>query len=102
MNPGRFAWFAWNVGDPINFKVLQFDTNPHKHNMLVQRGDVVLRNLEATGYNSDLAPKSDAYLPEVHLEGGPPSKPSTPEHQGTVDPPKYFHTRGGEENGTSP
>ena len=32
MHPRRFVGFAWNVGDPINFKVLQCNKDPHKRN----------------------------------------------------------------------
>ena len=33
MNPRRFAGFAWNVGDPMNFKVLECNEDPHKRNI---------------------------------------------------------------------
>ena len=62
MHPGRFFGFDWCVGNPMTFKVLQFNTDPHKCNMVVNRGVVVLRNLASTGYNSALAPNSDAYF----------------------------------------
>ena len=72
MHPGRFAGLSCNVGDPMTFRVLQYNTDLHKRNMVVHRGVVVLRNLSAMGYNSTLAPMSDAYLLEFHLEVGPP------------------------------
>ena len=78
MHPSRFVRFACNVGDSITFKVLQCNIDPHKRNLEVHRGVVVLCNSAVIGYNSDLAPKSDAYFPEVHLEGGSPIKLSTP------------------------
>ena len=62
MNPGRFVGFAYNSGDPMTFKVLHCHKYLHKRNLVVHIGVVVLRNLEATGYNSDLAQKS-AYFP---------------------------------------
>ena len=82
--------FACNIGNPVTFKLIQYNTNPHKHNMVVHRGVAVPCNLGATGYNSSLAPNSDAYFPEVQLEGGAPSRPSTPVHQVDVDPPAIF------------
>ena len=45
MHPGMFVGFAWNVGNPMTFKVLQYNNNPHNCNMVVQRGVVVLNNL---------------------------------------------------------
>ena len=87
MHPGRFVGFAWNFGSPMTFKVLQCNTDLHKYNMLVHRGVVVPCNLEATGYNFYLEPKSDAYYPEVYLEGAPPSITTIPGQQGTVDTP---------------
>ena len=63
--------------------------------MVVHRGVVFLRNLLAIGYKSDLAPKSDAYFPRVHLEGVPPRKPDTPGQRGTVDPPYILISEGG-------
>ena len=64
IHPGRFVGFAWNVGDPMTFKVLMCNIDPHKRNMVAHRGAVVPRNLEATGYNSALAPNIDAYFPQ--------------------------------------
>ena len=78
MHPSRFFGLSCNVGDPIIFKVIQHNIDPHKRNLEVHRGVVVLCNSAVIGYNSDLAPKSDAYFPEVHLEGGTPIKLSTP------------------------
>ena len=65
MHPGRFVGFAFNVGDPITFKVLQCNEDPHKRNIVFHRGVVVPRSPTEIGYNSALAPKSDAYLPIV-------------------------------------
>ena len=78
MNPGRFFGFTCNFNDSITFKVLQCNIDPHKRNLEVHRGVVVLCNSAVIGYNSDLAPKSNTYFPEVHLEGGSPIKLSTP------------------------
>ena len=96
MHPRRFFGFDWNVGDPMTFKVILCNTDLHKHKMVLHRGVVVPRNLEAAGYNSALAPNSDTYFSEVHLEGGLPSIPDTPVHQGTVDPPILSLQRGEE------
>ena len=63
--------------------------------MVVHRGVVVPSNSELIGYNSDLAPKSDDYFPEIHLEGGTPRKPATPGHQGAVGPPNISIEEGG-------
>ena len=87
IHPRRFVGFNWNMGNLMTFKVLQGSTNTHKHNMVVHRGVVVLNNLTTTGYNSALAPNSDAYSPEVYLESAHPRKPATPGSQVTVDPP---------------
>ena len=65
MHSRRFMGFAWNIGDPMTFKVLQCNTDLHKRNMVVHRGVVVPRNLAAMGYNYALVSKSDAYLPGV-------------------------------------
>ena len=67
MHPGRFMGFAWNIGDPMTFKELQCNTDLHKRNMVLHRGDVFLRTLASTGYNSVLVPKSDAYFPYFQL-----------------------------------
>ena len=37
MNPGRFVAFAWNIGDPFTFKVLQYNEYPHSRNDVVHR-----------------------------------------------------------------
>ena len=41
MHPGRFVWFTWNIGDPMTFKVLQCNEDPHKWNIFVNRGVIV-------------------------------------------------------------
>ena len=87
--------FAWNVSNTMTFKVLQYNTDPHKNNTIVQRVVVVPSNLAATGYNCTLAPKIDAYFPEVQLEGGPPRKPAIPVQKGTMDPPDISIVKGG-------
>ena len=46
----------------MTFKVLHCHKYLHKRNLVVHIGVVVLRNLEATGYNYALAQKS-AYFP---------------------------------------
>ena len=71
----------------MTFKVIHGNIDPHKGNMVVHRGVIVSRNLEPTGYNYALAPKSDAYLPEVYLKGGTPSKPTTTKQQETMNLP---------------
>ena len=74
MRPGRFMGFAWNIGDPMTFKVLQCNKNPHKQNVVFHRGVVVPLSRTATGYNSSLAPNIDAYFPVVQVEGGMTNK----------------------------
>ena len=44
MHSGRFVGFAWNVGDPMNFKVLQCNEDIYKQNIVVRRGFVVPRS----------------------------------------------------------
>ena len=65
MQPMRFVGFAQNVGDPMNFKVIECNEDPHKKNIVVHRGVVVQRSTKAIGYNYALTPKSDNYLPDV-------------------------------------
>ena len=65
MNPGRFVGFAWNVSNPMTFKVLQFNEDQYKRNIVVHRGVFVPRSLTEIWYNSALAHKSDAYLPDM-------------------------------------
>ena len=74
MHPGMFVTSACNVGDPMTFKVLQCNEDPRKRNIVLHRGAVVLHSPTATGYNSALAPKSDAYFQNVQVEGGATSK----------------------------
>ena len=47
----------------MKFKVLQYNTDLHKINVVVYIGVVVPRNSVAIGYNYALETKSDAYLP---------------------------------------
>ena len=70
MHPRRFMGFAWDVGDPMTFKVLQCHANPHQRAQVLRRGAVVPRSLDAAGYNSALQSKSDHYFPVVRPEGG--------------------------------
>ena len=49
MHPRRFVEFAWNVGDPTTFKVIQCNGDPHKKNIVVHRGLVILRSPTAIG-----------------------------------------------------
>ena len=86
MHPGSFVGFSCNVSDTMTFKVIQCNTDLHNHNMVLYIGVIILYNLGAKGFNSSLAPKSDAYFPEVHLEGGTPIIPSTRGHQGPCIP----------------
>ena len=65
MHPGRFVGFAWNVSNPMTFKVLQFNEDQYKRNIVVHRGVFVPRSLTEIWYNSALAHKSDAYLPDM-------------------------------------
>ena len=67
MNPGRFVGFAWNVGEPMTFKVLHCNEDQHKRNIVVHRGIVVPCSPTEIGYKSTLAPKSDAYLPDLQV-----------------------------------
>ena len=70
MHPRRCVGFAWNIGDPLNFKVLQCNEYPHNRNIVVHIGVVFPRSRTSIGCNSSLAPNSDAYLPIVQVEGG--------------------------------
>ena len=78
MQPSRFVGFAYNIGDPITFKMLQCNIDPHKRNFEVHRDILVPCNSVAVGYNSAIGPKIDANFQEVHLEDGPPIKLATP------------------------
>ena len=95
MHPGRFLGFACNIGDLTTFKVLQCNEYPHKRNVVVHRGVIVLHSPTEIGCNSALAPKSDAYFPVVQVEGGDTSKTVPLEHQGTVYPPDITITEEG-------
>ena len=70
IQPKRFVGLDWNIGDPMTFKVLHCDKDPHKRNVVFHRGVVVQCYLAVICYNSALAPKSDAYFPVVQVEGG--------------------------------
>ena len=85
---------SWNIDNPMTFKVLQFNTNPHKRSMIVHRSVVVPRNISASGYNYALAPNSDAYLSEVRLYGETHIISDTPGQKGTVDPPDTIIAEG--------
>ena len=95
MNPGRFAGVACNIGESMNFKVIQCNAYPHKRNIVVYRGVVVPHSLTEIGYNSALTPKSDAYLLDVQVEGVATTKTAPLGHQGTVEPPDITITEGG-------
>ena len=62
---GGIWGFAWNVVDPMTFKVLQCNTDKQKMNQVLNRHVIVPRRLEAVGYNSYLAPNSDTYFTVV-------------------------------------
>ena len=74
MHPGMFVGFVCNVGDAMTFNVIQCNEDPRKYNIVLHRGVVVPRSLTEIGYNSALATNSDAYFPDVQLEGGATSK----------------------------
>ena len=95
IHPGRFLGFAHNFVKPMTFMVLQCHEDPHRQNTILHRGVVVPRYPTATGYNYALHPKSDAYFPDVQVEGGATSKTVPSCHQGTVDPPDISILRGG-------
>ena len=80
MQPRRFVGFAWNIGDPMTFKVLQCNEDPHKKNIVFHRGVIVPRYPTAIGYKSALPPKSEDYLPVVEVEGGAAIKTAQLEH----------------------
>ena len=96
MHPRRFMGFTWDVGDPMTFKVLQCHSDLHQQAQVLHRVAVVPRDLDATGYNSDLQPKSDHYFPVVRSEGGISSETLQLSHQGTVDPHNSDILEGGE------
>ena len=75
MPPRMFVGFAWDIGDPVTFKVLQCNEDPHKRNIVVHKGIAVLRSPTAIGFNSSLVPNSDDYFPDVQVEGGVTRKP---------------------------
>ena len=95
INLGSFFRFSWNVDDPMNFKVIHYNNDLHNRNMVVHRGVIITRNLEVTGYRSDLGPKSDASLPEVNLESGPSIITAIPGQKGTMDLPDISISEGG-------
>ena len=92
MHPRRFVGFAWYVGNTMTFKVLQCHENTKNQIQILHMGVVVPRYLDVSGYDSDLQPKSDAYLPEVRTEGGTTSKTAPSLHQGILDPPDIAKT----------
>ena len=94
LQPGRFVGFAWNIGNPMTFKVLHENNNLNRRNLGLHRGDFIPWNSAAMRYNSTLAPKSDAYFSEVHLKGDPPSKPDTLEQHGKADTPNISISEG--------
>ena len=67
MHPGRFVGFYWNVVNPMTFKVLQYNTDPYKCNMVIHIGVDFPRTLTAVGYDSSLEPSSDNYFPDIQL-----------------------------------
>ena len=79
----------------MTFKVLQCNENLHKRNVVVHRGVVFLRSQTATGYNSSLANKSDAYFKFVQVEGEVTNKTVPLEREGDVDPPYISIPEGG-------
>ena len=86
MKSGRFMEFSVNIVDLTTFKVLQCNEYPHKRDVVVHRGVFVPCYLTSPGYNPALAPKSDAYLPFVQVEGGSPIKTVPLEHQQWIPP----------------
>ena len=44
INLGSFFRFSWNVDDPMNFKVIHYNTDLRNRNMVVHRCVIVLRN----------------------------------------------------------
>ena len=94
MHPGRSVGFPWNIVVPIIFKVIHYNEDLHKRNIVVHRGVVVSRFPTAIGYNSSLAPKSDDYFPDLQVEGGATSKTAPLGNKGTVDPPNITTAEG--------
>ena len=95
MHPGRFMGFAWDVGDPMTFKVLQCHANPKRRAQVLHRGAVVPRALDAAGYNSALQQKSEHYFPIVRPEGGITRKTLPLAQHGNVDAPDSAILEGG-------
>ena len=89
MHTDRFMGFACNIGDSMTFQVLQCNEDPHKRKVVFHRGVIVLHYLTATGYNSALAPNSDAYLPVVQVEDRHLEKPSHLSTRGPWIPPIF-------------
>ena len=75
--------------------MIQCNEDPRKRNIVLNRGVVVPHSTTTTGYNYALAPNSDAYLPDVQVEGGATRKTVPLAHQGTLDPPDIAITEGG-------
>ena len=90
MRPGRFVGFAWIIGDPMTFKLLQCNEYLRKRNIVLHICVVVPRSPTATWYNYAWVPKIGAYFPDVQVEGSATSKIVPLGHQGTVDPSDIF------------
>ena len=95
MHPRRSVGFAWSTGDPMTFKVLQCYADSKRQSRVLHRGTVVLRALDAVGYNSSLQLKSDAYFPVVKPDDGIAGKSLPFALQGTVHPPDNTIAEGG-------
>ena len=65
MQPERFVLFAYNIGDPMTFNVIQCNEDMQKRNIVVHRDVVVPCSPTEIGYNYVLAPKSDPYFSVV-------------------------------------
>ena len=87
--------FAWYLGNPMTFKVIQCHSDPHQRAQVFHRGAVVPRALDAACYNTALHPNSDHYFPVVRLAGCIASKTLPSSHQGTVDTPDSAISEGG-------
>ena len=85
MHSGRLLEFDCNISYPMHFNFIKCNTDEHNRNQVLHRGVVIPWILESTGYNSALAPKSDAYLPLVQYECKKPSKTSSSEQNWIAD-----------------
>ena len=97
MRPGRFLVFYCNVGDPINFKMIQCNIDKRSRNQVLHRGVFISRILELSGYNSSLAPKNGSYF-HFDKSTGRLEKYSS-KHKCIADTPNMIIARGGEEGG---